>query len=137
MYPCYGFWLCYSSVVKRLPEHIQVDDPAVVRKLAKKLERQQVSKFSYMRYIWVIPPSPPLSLFTSSATDHVDTASHLLQMLYLPFLTEVRARDPHKCVSSQGLAPYCVCSGTFFSFFSFFYYFFFCFLNVYFVSAHE
>uniref|UniRef100_W5LJ47 Translation initiation factor eIF2B subunit delta n=1 Tax=Astyanax mexicanus TaxID=7994 RepID=W5LJ47_ASTMX len=29
--------------VKRLPEHIQVDDPAVVRKLAKKLERQQKS----------------------------------------------------------------------------------------------
>uniref|UniRef100_A0A8B9L0V9 Translation initiation factor eIF2B subunit delta n=1 Tax=Astyanax mexicanus TaxID=7994 RepID=A0A8B9L0V9_ASTMX len=30
------------SAVKRLPEHIQVDDPAVVRKLAKKLERQQI-----------------------------------------------------------------------------------------------
>ncbi|XP_040453984.1 translation initiation factor eIF-2B subunit delta isoform X2 [Falco naumanni] len=31
-----------QSVVKRLPEHIQVDDPAAQRKLAKKLERQQV-----------------------------------------------------------------------------------------------
>uniref|UniRef100_A0A8V0Y022 Translation initiation factor eIF2B subunit delta n=2 Tax=Gallus gallus TaxID=9031 RepID=A0A8V0Y022_CHICK len=30
------------SVVKRLPEHVQVDDPAAQRKLAKKLERQQV-----------------------------------------------------------------------------------------------
>ncbi|XP_061096970.1 translation initiation factor eIF-2B subunit delta isoform X1 [Conger conger] len=31
-----------QPVVKRLPEHIQADDPAVVKKLAKKLERQQV-----------------------------------------------------------------------------------------------
>lgn len=31
------------SVVKRLPEHIQVDNPEVLKKLAKKLERQQVS----------------------------------------------------------------------------------------------
>ncbi|KAL7871815.1 hypothetical protein SRHO_G00067980 [Serrasalmus rhombeus] len=31
-----------QPAVKRLPEHIQVDDPAVVRKLAKKLERQQI-----------------------------------------------------------------------------------------------
>ncbi|KAM6326826.1 LOW QUALITY PROTEIN: translation initiation factor eIF2B subunit delta, partial [Alca torda] len=31
-----------QSVVKRLPEHVQVDDPAAQRKLAKKLERQQV-----------------------------------------------------------------------------------------------
>ncbi|KAJ8332439.1 hypothetical protein SKAU_G00426120 [Synaphobranchus kaupii] len=31
-----------QPVVKRLPEHIQVDDPAVVKKLAKKLERQQI-----------------------------------------------------------------------------------------------
>ncbi|XP_062323033.1 translation initiation factor eIF-2B subunit delta isoform X2 [Osmerus eperlanus] len=30
-----------QPVVKRLPEHVQVDDPAVVKKLAKKLERQQ------------------------------------------------------------------------------------------------
>ncbi|NWR25945.1 EI2BD factor, partial [Emberiza fucata] len=30
------------SMVKRLPEHVQVDDPAAQRKLAKKLERQQV-----------------------------------------------------------------------------------------------
>uniref|UniRef100_A0A8B9TK93 Translation initiation factor eIF2B subunit delta n=1 Tax=Anas platyrhynchos TaxID=8839 RepID=A0A8B9TK93_ANAPL len=30
------------TVVKRLPEHVQVDDPAALRKLAKKLERQQV-----------------------------------------------------------------------------------------------
>uniref|UniRef100_A0A4W4HLK9 Translation initiation factor eIF2B subunit delta n=1 Tax=Electrophorus electricus TaxID=8005 RepID=A0A4W4HLK9_ELEEL len=29
-----------QPVVKRLPEHIQVDDPAMVKKLAKKLERQ-------------------------------------------------------------------------------------------------
>lgn len=28
--------------MKRLPEHVQVDDPAAQRKLAKKLERQQV-----------------------------------------------------------------------------------------------
>ncbi|XP_066533231.1 translation initiation factor eIF-2B subunit delta isoform X2 [Hoplias malabaricus] len=31
-----------QPAVKRLPEHIQVDDPAMVRKLAKKLERQQI-----------------------------------------------------------------------------------------------
>ncbi|XP_026858785.2 translation initiation factor eIF-2B subunit delta isoform X1 [Electrophorus electricus] len=31
-----------QPVVKRLPEHIQVDDPAMVKKLAKKLERQQI-----------------------------------------------------------------------------------------------
>uniref|UniRef100_A0A3B4B2T7 Eukaryotic translation initiation factor 2B, subunit 4 delta n=1 Tax=Periophthalmus magnuspinnatus TaxID=409849 RepID=A0A3B4B2T7_9GOBI len=30
------------SVVKRLPEHIQVDNPEVLKKLAKKLERQQI-----------------------------------------------------------------------------------------------
>ncbi|XP_031656302.1 translation initiation factor eIF2B subunit delta isoform X1 [Oncorhynchus kisutch] len=30
-----------NPVVKRLPEHVQVDDPAVVKRLAKKLERQQ------------------------------------------------------------------------------------------------
>ncbi|XP_061889709.1 LOW QUALITY PROTEIN: translation initiation factor eIF-2B subunit delta [Entelurus aequoreus] len=29
-------------VVKRIPEHVQVDDPDVLRKLAKKLERQQI-----------------------------------------------------------------------------------------------
>ncbi|KAJ8269835.1 hypothetical protein GJAV_G00107380 [Gymnothorax javanicus] len=31
-----------QPVVKRLPEHVQADDPAVVKKLAKKLERQQI-----------------------------------------------------------------------------------------------
>ncbi|XP_040204020.1 translation initiation factor eIF-2B subunit delta isoform X2 [Rana temporaria] len=31
-----------SQTVKRLPEHVQVDDPAAQKKLAKKLERQQV-----------------------------------------------------------------------------------------------
>ncbi|NXX54589.1 EI2BD factor, partial [Scopus umbretta] len=31
-----------QSVVKWLPEHVQVDDPAAQRRLAKKLERQQV-----------------------------------------------------------------------------------------------
>ncbi|XP_077409098.1 translation initiation factor eIF2B subunit delta isoform X2 [Vanacampus margaritifer] len=31
-----------QPVVKRLPEHVQVDDPDVVKKLAKKLERQQI-----------------------------------------------------------------------------------------------
>ncbi|XP_076873036.1 translation initiation factor eIF2B subunit delta [Brachyhypopomus gauderio] len=31
-----------QPVVKRLPEHIQADDPAIVKKLAKKLERQQI-----------------------------------------------------------------------------------------------
>ncbi|KAM9317419.1 translation initiation factor eIF2B subunit delta [Gastrophryne carolinensis] len=31
-----------SQTVKRVPEHIQVDDPAAQKKLAKKLERQQV-----------------------------------------------------------------------------------------------
>ncbi|XP_062979731.1 translation initiation factor eIF2B subunit delta [Elgaria multicarinata webbii] len=31
-----------QTVVKRLPEHVQVDDPAAQKKLAKKLERQQV-----------------------------------------------------------------------------------------------
>lgn len=33
------------SVVKRLPEHIQADNPEVLKKLAKKLERQQVGYF--------------------------------------------------------------------------------------------
>lgn len=49
--PCFPVFLLlrafYSSsflfpAVKRLPEHIQVDDPAAQKKLAKKLERQQV-----------------------------------------------------------------------------------------------
>ncbi|XP_058880507.1 translation initiation factor eIF-2B subunit delta isoform X2 [Acipenser ruthenus] len=31
-----------QRVVKRLPEHIQADDPAVLKKVAKKLERQQI-----------------------------------------------------------------------------------------------
>ncbi|KPP73807.1 hypothetical protein Z043_107086 [Scleropages formosus] len=31
-----------QPVVKRLPEHIQADDPEVVKKLAKKLEKQQI-----------------------------------------------------------------------------------------------
>ncbi|MGH0180983.1 UNVERIFIED_CONTAM: hypothetical protein FKN15_005833 [Acipenser sinensis] len=31
-----------QPVVKRLPEHIQADDPSVLKKLAKKLERQQI-----------------------------------------------------------------------------------------------
>uniref|UniRef100_A0A8D2KU29 Translation initiation factor eIF2B subunit delta n=1 Tax=Varanus komodoensis TaxID=61221 RepID=A0A8D2KU29_VARKO len=31
-----------GSAVKRLPEHVQLDDPAAQKKLAKKLERQQV-----------------------------------------------------------------------------------------------
>ncbi|XP_047430515.1 translation initiation factor eIF-2B subunit delta isoform X2 [Mugil cephalus] len=31
-----------QPVVKRLPEHVQVDDPDVLKKLAKKLERQQI-----------------------------------------------------------------------------------------------
>lgn len=34
-------------VVKRLPEHIQADNPEVLRKLAKKLERQQVGHYSW------------------------------------------------------------------------------------------
>ncbi|PIO15554.1 hypothetical protein AB205_0030190, partial [Aquarana catesbeiana] len=34
--------ISYFFLVKRLPEHIQVDDPAAQKKLAKKLERQQV-----------------------------------------------------------------------------------------------
>lgn len=37
-----GLILAVLAVVKRLPEHVQVDDPAAQRKLAKKLERQQV-----------------------------------------------------------------------------------------------
>ncbi|XP_023655246.1 translation initiation factor eIF2B subunit delta [Paramormyrops kingsleyae] len=39
-----------QPVVKRLPEHVQVDDPAAVRKLAKKLEKQQIpvrSEYGY------------------------------------------------------------------------------------------
>lgn len=37
-----GLTSAVLTVVKRLPEHVQVDDPAAQRKLAKKLERQQV-----------------------------------------------------------------------------------------------
>uniref|UniRef100_A0A672GVW2 Translation initiation factor eIF2B subunit delta n=1 Tax=Salarias fasciatus TaxID=181472 RepID=A0A672GVW2_SALFA len=37
-----------QPVVKRLPEHVQVDNPDVLKKLAKKLERQQVSYCSCM-----------------------------------------------------------------------------------------
>uniref|UniRef100_A0A8C5EBC1 Translation initiation factor eIF2B subunit delta n=1 Tax=Gouania willdenowi TaxID=441366 RepID=A0A8C5EBC1_GOUWI len=33
-----------TTIVKRLPEHIQVDDPDVLKKLAKKLERQQIPR---------------------------------------------------------------------------------------------
>ncbi|KFW82622.1 Translation initiation factor eIF-2B subunit delta, partial [Manacus vitellinus] len=36
----FGLTPAFLAVVKRLPEHVQVDDPAAQRKLAKKLERQ-------------------------------------------------------------------------------------------------
>uniref|UniRef100_A0A665UW09 Translation initiation factor eIF2B subunit delta n=1 Tax=Echeneis naucrates TaxID=173247 RepID=A0A665UW09_ECHNA len=39
-----------QPVVKRLPEHIQVDNPDVLKKLAKKLERQQVCIYVYYGY---------------------------------------------------------------------------------------
>lgn len=32
--------------MKRLPEHVQVDDPVALKKLAKKLERQQVRQIN-------------------------------------------------------------------------------------------
>ncbi|XP_060908141.1 translation initiation factor eIF-2B subunit delta isoform X1 [Labrus mixtus] len=35
-----------QPVVKRLPEHVQVDNPEVLRKLAKKLERQQTPGYN-------------------------------------------------------------------------------------------
>uniref|UniRef100_A0A8C5EM30 Translation initiation factor eIF2B subunit delta n=1 Tax=Gouania willdenowi TaxID=441366 RepID=A0A8C5EM30_GOUWI len=40
-----------QPVVKRLPEHIQVDDPDVLKKLAKKLERQQTTENSEIQKI--------------------------------------------------------------------------------------
>ncbi|RLV63263.1 hypothetical protein DV515_00018448 [Chloebia gouldiae] len=41
-----------QSMVKRLPEHVQVDDPAAQRKLAKKLERQQVGGLGDRLHAW-------------------------------------------------------------------------------------
>ncbi|XP_030261575.1 translation initiation factor eIF2B subunit delta isoform X2 [Sparus aurata] len=35
-----------QPVVKRLPEHVQVDNPEVLKKLAKKLERQQTPEYN-------------------------------------------------------------------------------------------
>uniref|UniRef100_A0A8C2KMK9 Translation initiation factor eIF2B subunit delta n=1 Tax=Cyprinus carpio TaxID=7962 RepID=A0A8C2KMK9_CYPCA len=35
-----------QPVVKRLPDHVQVDDPVALKKLAKKLERQQVRQIN-------------------------------------------------------------------------------------------
>ncbi|XP_004083871.1 translation initiation factor eIF-2B subunit delta [Oryzias latipes] len=60
-------------VVKRLSEHVQVDDPDVLKKLAKKLERQQiplrsdygykVSLFSHLhQYSRKAPPTQQLSI---------------------------------------------------------------------------
>uniref|UniRef100_A0A8D0G0D3 Uncharacterized protein n=1 Tax=Sphenodon punctatus TaxID=8508 RepID=A0A8D0G0D3_SPHPU len=41
--PCDSHLPCPPpTVVKRLPEHVQADDPVVLRRLAKKLERQQI-----------------------------------------------------------------------------------------------
>lgn len=42
------------AVVKRLPEHVQVDNPEVLKKLAKKLERQQVCYYMliYHKIFW-------------------------------------------------------------------------------------
>ncbi|XP_051952562.1 translation initiation factor eIF-2B subunit delta-like isoform X2 [Xyrauchen texanus] len=62
-----------SSVVKRLPEYVQVDDPAIVKKLAKRLERQQVplrsdygykvSLFSHLhQYSRKAPPTQQISV---------------------------------------------------------------------------
>ncbi|XP_051954942.1 translation initiation factor eIF-2B subunit delta-like isoform X2 [Xyrauchen texanus] len=62
-----------QPVVKRLPEHIQVDDPAAVKKFAKKLERQQVplrsdygykvNLFSHLhQYSRKAPPTQQISI---------------------------------------------------------------------------
>uniref|UniRef100_A0A8C2E941 Translation initiation factor eIF2B subunit delta n=1 Tax=Cyprinus carpio TaxID=7962 RepID=A0A8C2E941_CYPCA len=62
-----------QPVVKRLPEHVQVDDPAALKKLAKKLERQQVplrsdygykvSLFSHLhQYSRKSPPTLQISI---------------------------------------------------------------------------
>ncbi|XP_065113295.1 translation initiation factor eIF2B subunit delta isoform X2 [Paramisgurnus dabryanus] len=62
-----------QPVVKRLPEHVQVDDPAALKKLAKKLERQQVplrldygykvSLFSHLhQYSRKAPPTQQISI---------------------------------------------------------------------------
>ncbi|XP_051730915.1 translation initiation factor eIF-2B subunit delta isoform X2 [Ctenopharyngodon idella] len=62
-----------QPVVKRLPEHVQVDDPAALKKLAKKLERQQVplrsdygykvSLFSHLhQYSRKNPPTQQISI---------------------------------------------------------------------------
>ncbi|XP_068135015.1 translation initiation factor eIF2B subunit delta isoform X3 [Hyperolius riggenbachi] len=64
------------QTVKRLPEHVQVDDPAAQKKLAKKLERQQVplrqdygtkvSLFSHLhQYSRRIPLTQQMSIPTS------------------------------------------------------------------------
>uniref|UniRef100_A0A673BRH0 Translation initiation factor eIF2B subunit delta n=1 Tax=Sphaeramia orbicularis TaxID=375764 RepID=A0A673BRH0_9TELE len=44
-----------QPVVKRLPEHIQVDNPDVLKKLAKKLERQQVKQCYFEPNMFQIP----------------------------------------------------------------------------------
>lgn len=62
-----------QPVVKRLPEHVQVDDPVALKKLAKKLERQQVplrsdygykvSLFSHLhQYSRKNPPTQKISI---------------------------------------------------------------------------
>ncbi|XP_073709174.1 translation initiation factor eIF2B subunit delta isoform X2 [Garra rufa] len=62
-----------QPVLKRLPEHVQVDDPAALKKLAKKLERQQVplrsdygykvSLFSHLhQYSRKHPPTQQISI---------------------------------------------------------------------------
>ena len=47
---------CVPPVVKRLPEHVQVDNPEVLKKLAKKLERQQVGT----RFCQAAPKNTPM-----------------------------------------------------------------------------
>uniref|UniRef100_A0A8C2B8Y0 Translation initiation factor eIF2B subunit delta n=1 Tax=Cyprinus carpio TaxID=7962 RepID=A0A8C2B8Y0_CYPCA len=62
-----------QPVVKRLPDHVQVDDPVALKKLAKKLERQQVplrsdygykvSLFSHLhQYSRKNPPTQQISI---------------------------------------------------------------------------
>lgn len=101
----YCFILFYLlSVVKRLPEHVQVDDPAALKKLAKKLERQQVRRICVNLFSISCDNLPWGSRFFPGLIYEVINRSTLHLCL-----TEVRAWTLFKYNWSQGLAPhFCV-----------------------------
>ncbi|CAB1339761.1 unnamed protein product [Coregonus sp. 'balchen'] len=82
-----------NPVVKRLPEHVQVDDPAVVKRLAKKLERQQA-------------PSPTSTSPTSSMSHRncFYSVPHVSSRRYLtPPLKSIPSTVIHPSIVRLGL----------------------------------